>query len=97
MLQTPHAWSIVQTIVNLAQGLGLDVVAEGVETSEQWAALRRLGCAGFQGYLFGKPMPLEELRMGVALAAPGHSEGGEPGSGAPRSIHLALISPVAGG
>ncbi|MBG7618022.1 EAL domain-containing protein [Herbaspirillum sp. AP02] len=97
MLQTPHAWSIVQTIVNLAQGLGLDVVAEGVETGEQWAALRRLGCAGFQGYLFGKPMPLEELRIGVALAAPGYWEGSEPGTGTPRNTHLALISPLAGG
>ncbi len=52
---------IVQTVVNMSQNLGLDVVAEGVETEEQAEMLRKFGCAKGQGYLFGKPMPLIEL------------------------------------
>jgi diguanylate cyclase (GGDEF)-like protein/PAS domain S-box-containing protein len=47
---------IVRTIVSLAQNLGMNVIAEGVETKEQLAALRRLGCENGQGYLFSKPV-----------------------------------------
>jgi diguanylate cyclase (GGDEF)-like protein/PAS domain S-box-containing protein len=61
MLRTQHAASIVQTVVQLATSLGLHVVAEGVEEEAQWAQLRALGCSTFQGYLFGPPMPLENL------------------------------------
>jgi diguanylate cyclase (GGDEF)-like protein/PAS domain S-box-containing protein len=46
---------IVRTIVMLAQNLGLDVIAEGVETKEQVALLRKLGCEYGQGYFFSKP------------------------------------------
>ncbi|HEV2861764.1 MAG TPA: EAL domain-containing protein [Pyrinomonadaceae bacterium] len=46
---------IVRTIVVLAQNLGMDVVAEGVETKEQLALLRRLGCENGQGYYFSRP------------------------------------------
>lgn len=61
MLQTRHAASIVQAIVQLATSLGLNVVAEGVETPEQWERLREIGCAAFQGFLFARPMPLSAL------------------------------------
>jgi EAL domain-containing protein (putative c-di-GMP-specific phosphodiesterase class I) len=61
MLRVPHAASIVQAIVHLAGNLGLHVVAEGVEDEAQWDELRSLGCGGFQGYLFARPMPLAEL------------------------------------
>jgi diguanylate cyclase (GGDEF)-like protein/PAS domain S-box-containing protein len=47
---------IVRTIVMLAQNLGMDVVAEGVETNEQLALLRKLGCENGQGYFFSKPV-----------------------------------------
>ncbi|HEX8473670.1 MAG TPA: EAL domain-containing protein [Pyrinomonadaceae bacterium] len=47
---------IVRTIVVLAQNLGMDVVAEGVETNEQLAILRKLGCQNGQGYFFSKPV-----------------------------------------
>ena len=50
---------IVRTIVSLAQSLGLDVVAEGVETLDQLAHLRDLGCHHGQGYLFAKPLAPE--------------------------------------
>lgn len=47
---------IVRTIVSLAQNLGMNVIAEGVETTEQLAALKKLGCEYGQGYLFSKPV-----------------------------------------
>lgn len=52
---------IVRTIVMLAQNLGMDVVAEGVETKEQLALLRRLGCENGQGFLFSPPLRLEAV------------------------------------
>jgi len=52
--------SIVKAILEMAKGLNLKVVAEGVETKEQLECLRSLGCHHGQGYLFGKPEPLED-------------------------------------
>jgi EAL domain-containing protein (putative c-di-GMP-specific phosphodiesterase class I) len=51
--------AIVRAIVTLAQQLGLRVVAEGVETDDELALLRRLGCDLVQGYLFAKPIRVE--------------------------------------
>jgi diguanylate cyclase (GGDEF)-like protein len=53
--------AIVETIVHLAGLLHLTTTAEGVETSSQAEILRDLGCDRFQGYLYGKPMPVQEL------------------------------------
>jgi EAL domain-containing protein (putative c-di-GMP-specific phosphodiesterase class I) len=50
---------LVATIINLAHSLKLKVVAEGVETEEQSALLRILGCDELQGYLLGRPKPRE--------------------------------------
>ncbi|MBK1987826.1 GGDEF domain-containing response regulator [Sphaerospermopsis aphanizomenoides BCCUSP55] len=52
---------IVQAIITLAKTLGLDVVAEGVETVAQMRILRSLGCNYGQGYLFSKPMPAHQI------------------------------------
>lgn len=52
---------IVQTIIGMANNLGVAVIAEGVETEEQRAFLERSGCLTYQGYLWGKPMPLREF------------------------------------
>lgn len=53
--------TIVRSTVELGRNLGLKVIAEGVESTEQWAALRRFGCDEAQGYLIGAPMPADEL------------------------------------
>jgi diguanylate cyclase (GGDEF)-like protein/PAS domain S-box-containing protein len=64
---------LVEAILAMARGLGLEVVAEGVETPEQLAFLRRHGCDMAQGYLLGKPMPLHNvpgtMASGAALLA----------------------------
>ncbi|MCU1503872.1 MAG: hypothetical protein JWM12_3226, partial [Ilumatobacteraceae bacterium] len=53
--------AIVKSIIGLARELGLDVVAEGIETLDQRALLYQLGCEKGQGYLFGVPVPAAEL------------------------------------
>lgn len=63
VLNNSHDAAIVCTILKLAQSLGMGVVAEGVETPQQHAFLRDNGCKAFQGYLFGKPVPLHQLRL----------------------------------
>lgn len=53
----PQCDRIVEALTGLAHGLGVDLVAEGVETEQQRAFLCRIGCRHAQGYLFGKPLP----------------------------------------
>ena len=61
--------AIAGATIGLAHGLGLTVVAEGVETEEQLGFLRQAGCDEIQGYLYGRPVPAE--RMAELLAARG--------------------------
>ncbi|HEY6663090.1 MAG TPA: EAL domain-containing protein [Sphingomicrobium sp.] len=60
--------ALIRAMVGLAADLQMQTTAEGVETHEELALVRNLGCTLIQGYLFGKPMPAEEAR---ALAAKG--------------------------
>lgn len=53
--------AIAQTILDLGQHLGLEVIAEGIEDAEQLKVLNAFGCRLGQGYLLGRPLPLEEL------------------------------------
>lgn len=53
--------AIVQTIIAMAHGLNLNVIAEGVETEEQRALLASYGCQHYQGYLFSKPVPVAQF------------------------------------
>jgi diguanylate cyclase (GGDEF)-like protein len=53
--------AIARTIVDLGQHLGLEVIAEGIEDAAQLAVLQACGCRFGQGYLLGRPLPLEEL------------------------------------
>jgi diguanylate cyclase (GGDEF)-like protein/PAS domain S-box-containing protein len=55
--------AIAQTIISLSQAMGLPVIAEGVEAEEQRELLVNLGCHAFQGYLFSRPVPVEELEL----------------------------------
>ncbi len=63
--------AIAQAIIQLAHGLGAKVVAEGVETVEQWERLRALGCDLAQGYLFARPMAADALSLLLKSAPPG--------------------------
>jgi diguanylate cyclase (GGDEF)-like protein len=56
-----HGEAIVRVIISLARNLGLEAVAEGVESEEQAQFLEREGCNIAQGYLFARPMPADEL------------------------------------
>ncbi|CAG7645191.1 EAL domain-containing protein [Paenibacillus allorhizosphaerae] len=60
--QIPNA-VIANTIISLCRSLGLNVIAEGVETVEQYEYLRRYGCDEVQGFLFGKPLPAKTFEM----------------------------------
>jgi diguanylate cyclase (GGDEF)-like protein/PAS domain S-box-containing protein len=59
LLTDPNDAAIARTILQLAQSMDLEVVAEGVEQEGQRQFLQALGCKAFQGYLFGRPGPLE--------------------------------------
>ncbi|GAA3747487.1 hypothetical protein GCM10022225_34060 [Plantactinospora mayteni] len=61
MAESPEAAAIVRTTVDLGRELGLRVVAEGVETADQRAALAELGCTAAQGYHFFRPMPSDKI------------------------------------
>ncbi len=61
VLTDPNDAAIAVTILALADSLDLQVVAEGVETKGQWDFLMKNGCQAFQGYLFGRPVPMADL------------------------------------
>ena len=69
MTEGDQPLQIVRTIVELARVLEIDVVAEGIETAEQYLLLRELGCRFGQGYLFARPMPAEQVS--TLLRVPG--------------------------
>jgi len=62
----PNDAAIVKTIIAMADTLGLDVIAEGVETEMQREFLNLRGCTAYQGYLFSKPVPIEQLEKVAA-------------------------------
>jgi EAL domain-containing protein (putative c-di-GMP-specific phosphodiesterase class I) len=60
--------AIASSIVMMAAALGLEVIAEGVESEAQRVALEALGCQKYQGYLFGRPMPLDDFETALQEA-----------------------------
>lgn len=61
LIETGRAIVIVRTIIAMAKALGIEVIAEGVETTAQLEILLSEGCTQFQGYHFAEPMPLESF------------------------------------
>ena len=62
--------AMVRAVINLSHTLGMHVVAEGVEDSNQAAALLRLGCNMAQGYVFGRPMSPEDMTRRLTKLPP---------------------------
>ncbi len=76
MEHTPESAAVVRSTVELARGLELLVVAEGVERESQRRMLWELGCTAGQGHLFAKPMPFDQImQLGPNLAEPLHDPG----------------------
>ncbi|MGD0630197.1 MAG: EAL domain-containing protein [Terracidiphilus sp.] len=67
MTEGDQPMQIVRTIIELARVLGMDVVAEGIETCEQYLLLRQLGCRFGQGYLFARPLSAEAVTQLLRL------------------------------
>ena len=61
VMDDPNQATIVRAITNLGISLGMDVIAEGVETQAQMAFLLSINCQSFQGFLFSRPLPLEDF------------------------------------
>ena len=68
--KNPQSAAIIRAIVQLGRGLSMDVVAEGVETLDQLGFLTEEGCDILQGYLIGRPYPIEQYAKEVGKAAP---------------------------
>ena len=62
--------TIARTIIALGQSMGLNVIAEGVETEGQHEFLRSHGCDAFQGYLFSRPLPLHKFEQFLHTGSP---------------------------
>ena len=61
----PSDRAIVRTIIAMAKSMDLEVIAEGVETQEQRQLLLNKGCMNYQGYLFGRPVPIGQFEAAL--------------------------------
>ena len=69
VMTDPNDAVIARTIIGLGQSLGLNVIAEGVETAEQRDFLAQHGCRAFQGYFFARPLPADQLALSMGAVA----------------------------
>lgn len=65
LLESTQNAAIITAVLNMSQGFGVTVVAEGVETQGQAIRLREMGCGSAQGYWLGRPAPLEQLDRSI--------------------------------
>jgi EAL domain-containing protein (putative c-di-GMP-specific phosphodiesterase class I) len=75
--------SIVETVVRLGHQLGMKVVAEGIETDQQFRALQSIGCEAGQGWLFARPMPIGQAVPWLVDHRASPASGSSPGSTSP--------------
>jgi diguanylate cyclase (GGDEF)-like protein len=87
------ATTLITSIVELARTLGLDVVAEGVETEDQRQALRELDCAQAQGYLFARPEPADRCAPSLPGLVAGLTARIPVQAGAPTAERLDGVAP----
>jgi diguanylate cyclase (GGDEF)-like protein len=73
MIEDPRRHALVGAILRLARDLNLEVVAEGIERTDQWQSLRQMGCRLGQGYLFSRPLPAAQLDQLPAVLLPAAS------------------------
>lgn len=76
-----EALAIIQAIIGLGRGFGMTIIAEGVETRDQLDLLHAEGCHAAQGYLIGRPGPIEKFAHLVAAAGPRSACGPSPDKG----------------
>jgi EAL domain-containing protein (putative c-di-GMP-specific phosphodiesterase class I)/GGDEF domain-containing protein len=74
-LEEPRSRILVGTAIAMGHGLGMRVVAEGVETGEQLAILRSLGCDAIQGYFTGRPQPAASIDVPASPPTPAGARG----------------------
>ena len=67
--ERPASFKLIEAVLGLSRSLGVQAVAEGVETPEDAEVLARLGCPLVQGFLYGRPMPAQDLLAQMALNA----------------------------
>jgi diguanylate cyclase (GGDEF)-like protein len=85
MIGNAQALAIVRSVIGLGQGLGMPVVAEGVETGEQLAALQAEGCSQVQGYWISRPGPIENFARVVVDRGQGDPQADKIGRAAGQS------------
>src|ERR1700684_2666564 len=68
--EDPNALSIINAILAMSRSLGLEVIAEGVETEQQLRILTEHHCSEVQGFLLGRPLPAEDVRRNLDQTDP---------------------------
>ena len=84
--------AIVKAIVNLAEALGMDTTAEGAETQDELALIRQLGCSHIQGYIYGRPMPIEDVLIAQRSTGTSASANGYRSSRPTRKTMLRTVA-----